>query len=248
MRSPINISIPEPCSESWQKMTPVPGGRHCDVCKKCIVDFTDKSDREIYKAYQKEGKICGQFRADQLNRLISTPKEKRVPMGIAVALALTTSTPSAAQESNSQTTVCSPKENKTETPISISSVDTTKPHFKGYVYSLETNEPIPFTTVLLYSKGDIVYSTLVDFDGHYAIPHSLFDSTSVDQLCITMIGYEDQIWHFDSPLHSLTEFENVVSMKTSMEVGLVEATLGIVVVRKAPWYKRLWWRIIRPFH
>ena len=169
-------------------------------------------------------------------------------MGIAVALALTTSTPSAAQESNSQTTVCTPKENKTEAPISISSVDTTKPHFKGYVYSLETNEPIPFTTVLLYSKGDIVYSTLVDFDGHYAIPHSFFDSTSVDQLRITMIGYEDQIWHFDSPLHSLTEFENVVLMKTSMEEGLVEATLGIVVVRKAPWYKRLWWRIIRPFH
>ena len=229
-------------------MTPVQGGRHCDVCEKCIVDFTQSSDKEIWKAYQKEGKICGQFRADQLNRLIATPREKRVPMGIAVALALTTSTPSAAQESNSQTTVCTPKENKTEAPISISSVDTTKPHFKGYVYSLETNEPIPFTTVLLYSKGDIVYSTLVDFDGHYAIPHSLFDSTSVDQLCITMIGYEDQIWHFDSPLHSLTEFENVVSMKTSMEVGLVEATLGIVVVRKAPWYKRLWWRIIRLFH
>ena len=248
MRSPINISIPEPCGESWHRMTPVPGGRHCDVCEKCIVDFTQSSDKEIWKAYQKEGEICGQFRADQLNRLISTPKEKRVPMGIAVALALTTSTPSAAQESNSQTTVCTPKENKTEAPISISSVDTTKPHFKGYVYSLETNEPIPFTTVLLYSKGDIVYSTLVDFDGHYAIPHSLFDSTSVDQLCITMIGYEDQIWHFDSPLHSLTEFENVVSMKTSMEVGLVEATLGIVVVRKAPWYKRLWWRIIRQFH
>jgi hypothetical protein len=229
-------------------MTPVQGGRHCDVCEKCIVDFTQSSDKEIWKAYQKEGKICGQFRADQLNRLIATPREKRVPMGIAVALALTTSTPSAAQESNSQTTVCTPKENKTEASISISSVDTTKPHFKGYVYSLETNEPIPFTTVLLYSKGDIVYSTLVDFDGHYAIPHSLFDSTSVDQLCITMIGYEDQIWHFDSPLHSLTEFENVVSMKTSMEVGLVEATLGIVVVRKAPWYKRLWWRIKRPFH
>ena len=248
MRSPINISIPEPCGESWQNMTPVQGGRHCDVCDKCIVDFTEKSDREIYKAYQKEGKICGQFRADQLNRLISTPKEKRVPMGIAVALALTTSTPSAAQESNSQTTVCTPKENKTEAPISISSVDTTKPHFKGYVYSLETNEPIPFTTVLLYSKGDIVYSTLVDFDGHYTIPYSLFDSTSVDQLRITMIGYEDQVWYFDSPLHSLTEFENVVSMKTSMEVGLVEATLGIVVVRKAPWYKRLWWRIKRPFH
>jgi hypothetical protein len=248
MRSPINISIPEPCGESWQNMTPVQGGRHCDVCEKCIVDFTQSSDKEIWKAYQKEGKICGQFRADQLNRLIATPREKRVPMGIAVALALTTSTPSAAQESNSQTTVCTPKENKTEASISISSVDTTKPHFKGYVYSLETNEPIPFTTVLLYSKGDIVYSTLVDFDGHYAIPHSLFDSTSVDQLCITMIGYEDQIWHFDSPLHSLTEFENVVSMKTSMEVGLVEATLGIVVVRKAPWYKRLWWRIKRPFH
>ena len=33
-----------------------------------------------------------------------------------------------------------------------------------------------------------------------------------------------------------------------MEEGLVEATLGIVVVRKAPWYKRLWWHIIRPFH
>jgi hypothetical protein len=209
MRSPINISIPEPCGESWQKMTPVQGGRHCDVCEKCIVDFTQSSDKEIWKAYQKEGKICGQFRADQLNRLISTPKEKRVPMGIAAAFALSISTPLTAQESNSQTTVCTPREATTVEPISIASVDTTKPHFKGYVYSLETNEPIPFTTVLLYSKGEMIHSVFTDFDGHYAIPHS---------------------------------------MNISREVGLVEATLGIVVVKKAPWYKRLWWRIKRPFH
>ena len=60
-------------------------------------------------------------------------------MGIAVALALTTSTPSAAQESNSQT-VCNFKENKIEAPISISSVDTT--NRLKVMYSLETNEPI----------------------------------------------------------------------------------------------------------
>jgi hypothetical protein len=99
MRSPINISIPEPCGESWQNMTPVQGGRHCDVCEKCIVDFTQSSDKEIWKAYQKEDKICGQFRPDQLNRLISQPKEKRVPMGIAAAAVLSMSTPAMAQTS-----------------------------------------------------------------------------------------------------------------------------------------------------
>ena len=42
-----NISIPQPCSQSWQQMTPVEQGRHCESCCKTVVDFTPMSNDEI---------------------------------------------------------------------------------------------------------------------------------------------------------------------------------------------------------
>jgi hypothetical protein len=51
-------------------MTPVrPDCRHCAQCHKNIVDFTFKSDAEILRHLQQnEGRICGRFRPDQLQR------------------------------------------------------------------------------------------------------------------------------------------------------------------------------------
>ena len=158
MRSPINISIPEPCGESWQKMTPVSGGRHCDVCEKCIVDFTQSSDKEIWKAYQKEDKICGQFRPDQLNRLISQPKEKRVPIGIAAAAVLSMSTPAMAQTS-APAMVEIPSNYEQQVNLYPQEVI-----LKGRVYENRTGEAIPFANVQLWSQGAMIYA------GRFKVP------------------------------------------------------------------------------
>lgn len=65
---PIQISIPKPCSEDWNRMTKKEKGRHCNSCNTTVVDFTRMSDEEIknYFIELKNTKTCGRFYAGQL--------------------------------------------------------------------------------------------------------------------------------------------------------------------------------------
>jgi len=66
----ISISIPKPCHEDWNKMTPNEQGAHCAVCAKTVVDFSNKTDIEIIDIFEKkkEEKVCGRFAPSQLSR------------------------------------------------------------------------------------------------------------------------------------------------------------------------------------
>jgi len=222
-------------------MTPVPGGRHCDVCEKCIVDFTQSSDKEIWKAYQKEGKICGQFRADQLNRLIVSPRQNRSPMGIAAAAALAVSTPMAAQTSEPPKVVMSQTINEQVQAYPQEVI------LKGRVYENETKEPLPFANVQLWSKGEMVYGGDTDFDGYFGVREAIVVDHPIDAIVVSYIGYTDVRKSFDPPLTPQTFEQLTDDLAIAMEEEQV-MLLGDVIVIKAPWYKRLWWRIKRPFH
>lgn len=67
----LKISIPKPCHEDWQQMTPQEQGRHCAVCAKTVVDFTNMTDDEVknYFITRKDEKLCGRFRNEQLDRI-----------------------------------------------------------------------------------------------------------------------------------------------------------------------------------
>jgi hypothetical protein len=61
-----NVELKFICNENWDKMHPVEGGRHCDVCNKKVVDFTNKTQNDFTRAWQEaEGKLCGRFKAKQ---------------------------------------------------------------------------------------------------------------------------------------------------------------------------------------
>ncbi len=74
----INISIPEPCSENWDKMLPEEKGRFCMSCQKVVVDFTTMSDEQLLKYFtDHEGKsTCGHFLATQVDRPLVIPQKK----------------------------------------------------------------------------------------------------------------------------------------------------------------------------
>ena len=69
MTSIQNISIPEACHESWQQMTPVEQGRHCQQCCKTVADFTVMSNQEIINYLAVTHDVCGRFDQKQLSSL-----------------------------------------------------------------------------------------------------------------------------------------------------------------------------------
>lgn len=69
MSSIRNITIPEPCHQSWNEMIPEGQGRHCQQCSKVVTDFTAMSNAQIIDYFNSYGNVCGRFGAGQLNSL-----------------------------------------------------------------------------------------------------------------------------------------------------------------------------------
>ncbi len=67
------IFIRKPCSENYDEMTSVHGGKFCDSCKHVVHDFTAMSNQQIIGVIESHnGKVCGMFDNEQL-----APSRKR---------------------------------------------------------------------------------------------------------------------------------------------------------------------------
>lgn len=65
------ITIPQPCTENWNKMSPSENGRFCLSCSKTVVDFTSMLPDEIQHFFiqNQNERICGRFRKSQLDSI-----------------------------------------------------------------------------------------------------------------------------------------------------------------------------------
>ncbi|MDB5280982.1 MAG: hypothetical protein JWO06_57 [Bacteroidota bacterium] len=72
MAKQIKIDIPKPCHENWDGMNPTEQGAFCQNCKKEVIDFSARTENEIYDILKAStGRICGRFREEQLNAPIT---------------------------------------------------------------------------------------------------------------------------------------------------------------------------------
>jgi hypothetical protein len=69
MNTKHKITIPKPCHEDWDKMTPNDNGRFCGSCSKNVVDFTNMLPDEIQIYFQQHNNVCGRFKNSQLDSL-----------------------------------------------------------------------------------------------------------------------------------------------------------------------------------
>lgn len=63
------ISIPKPCNENWNSMSPDKNGRFCNSCNKTVIDFTKMNHPEIQKYFTENSdkeRICGHFKLNQI--------------------------------------------------------------------------------------------------------------------------------------------------------------------------------------
>ncbi|MGC5743458.1 TonB-dependent receptor plug domain-containing protein [Chryseobacterium sp. NFX27] len=87
----MKITIPEPCHENWNTMTPEEKGRFCSVCSKTVRDFTIASDEEIMEVFSDPSEnICGNFYESQLNRNLQYSYLNSVFVKFAAGFILTT--------------------------------------------------------------------------------------------------------------------------------------------------------------
>lgn len=172
----IQISMTHPCSESCDKMTPQEQGRFCDHCKRCVVDFTGFSDKELYQycTVHAGERICGKVHTAQLNRTICIPHlpnsllyKLAVAAGLALIFTATTAERAFAQSPLTELSPLQQIASAEDSSKVKNSRDTFTIH--GTVYD-ETKEPmIGAVLELLNNEGEIIGGTITDVDGMYKI-------------------------------------------------------------------------------
>ena len=71
MERKYKLTIPEPCTENWDEMTPKENGRFCLSCSKTVVDFTAMLPDEVQHFFieNQNNKVCGRFKKSQLDTI-----------------------------------------------------------------------------------------------------------------------------------------------------------------------------------
>jgi len=69
MEKKHKITIPEPCHENWDEMTPKDNGRFCLSCSKTVVDFTSMLPEQIQQYFISHKNVCGRLKSEQLSEI-----------------------------------------------------------------------------------------------------------------------------------------------------------------------------------
>jgi hypothetical protein len=198
----LMLSIPNPCSENWNNMTPQEKGRFCDTCRKCVVDFTAMSDAAVLDYFNKNnGKICGRFDKRQLDRvLIINDKRFQKRFNIAASLLFLSSLgfgntvkndavlPLKVQQFNVKYAVLE-THNKSSNKVFSDDMIT----IKGNIFDTK-KEPMIGASVLL--KGT-ERGVVTNIDGEFTI--TLSRETFIDGiLVISYVGYLNQEYNLSN--------------------------------------------------
>jgi len=160
----VNISIPKPCHENWEAMTPEDKGKFCSVCTKTVFDFTKASDKEIIEQLNKDTTTCGRFYNNQLNRNLVVSKQKSSYWSIATATIigfLGLGNEVAYSQVKQDTIQTEPKEDLILGKVLIPQ--------KRIITGVVSDELGPVAGVNVVVKGSD-NSTITNFDGKFEIP------------------------------------------------------------------------------
>ncbi|RFZ85472.1 hypothetical protein DYU05_07710 [Mucilaginibacter terrenus] len=231
-----HISIPNPCSASWQEMTPTDNGRHCLQCNKNVVDFTTMTDTEVVQYIQTPGKACGRFSPHQLKRintLVEDTPRSFSWKGLVAAASLISIIPSAKAEAKTILAIeqsAAPKSGGKE--IALADSITTRITIKGKV--IDGNDKTAIPGVAIRIKGTST-GTLTNADGSFVLSSSVNNGT----LVVSFIGYQT----IEVPLINAVQPDYTIILQPDTRMMLGE----VVVVKRAPLYKRLLHKVKRIF-
>jgi len=225
--NPIQLSIPEPCSQDWNAMTSDAKGHFCAHCQKSVIDFTEWTDADLYAFFSKNNQsVCGRFKADQLDRAIQFPVQQPTRLyRVAIALGLSllfTQLP---------TTHARPKPPLTDQYIlstqEVPQNDTTGTDslvIKGTVLDA-TKQPAINAIVSVEQCGVNIGGTVTDIDGNFEIvlPDSI-KGVNI-QLKTAYAGHMTAIFPYDATKQTI-----IIPLKATESLGMIDR----VIIYKRP--------------
>lgn len=242
----LPIQIPKPCHEDWQQMTPEDKGRHCLVCQKTVIDFTQLTDTEILSYFQqKPTGVCGRFRPEQLApkpvaEVTQTSRWKMYLMALSATFALKTMLTETAK---AQTPV--EQREPQITPPRVGTVayvhDEEQFTISGKVIDADTKEAIPGVSIAI--KGT-TQGTNTNANGEF----KFVQFKKGDTLVVSLIGYVTQEHKVQSEQLAIIKMSpDVEALSTMVVVGYGEVytdkNLPIKNTRHVPLHKRVCYRV-----
>ncbi|MBC9910580.1 carboxypeptidase-like regulatory domain-containing protein [Chitinophaga varians] len=224
---PLVVSMPQPCQQPWEDMTPDARGRFCGSCQKSVIDFSILSDSQIVALLSDTSqKYCGRFKKSQLDRLILPEQQAASLLPAAVlSVMLAASVPAAAADNHSQ---------HLPTDTTVSRTITGK-------VTMEDGALIPGTSIRV--KGTKT-GTITDPNGHYRLNIPSAPSGQQVVLVFSYIGCLEK----EVTLAAQQTVDVVLKPDESRLADEVVIAGGPCVKRATPWqrlkyrWQRLWRR------
>ncbi|HVX50195.1 MAG TPA: carboxypeptidase-like regulatory domain-containing protein [Chitinophagaceae bacterium] len=193
MRNQLYVTIPTPCHENWQNMTPADKGRFCQSCAKQVVDFTMMTDNEVLNYFKKAtGPTCGRFMNDQLQRPLQPVKQdKKKAWWIAamMPLLLFFKKVDAQKKAVAEDTAIGVNTNeyilmgKVATPQIVAESIPVKRNITGVIFDTE-GKPVPFANVQITGKG---LAAIADSSGMFSF--SIMPANTKIKMQVFALGY-----------------------------------------------------------
>lgn len=171
------ITIPEPCHEDWNKMTPTEKGAFCKSCQKEVHDFTNKSKQEAEEIIDKaEGKVCGRFRKDQISSS-NNFTSMAIKSGIAASLIFSTQAAITQNIIQGEPTI----DTQIQQPLTIA----------GSIFNQQQNK-LSFAICTLYKGNEIIQITHANQFGNFSF-RPVHYSLEELHMVVSHEGYENEI-------------------------------------------------------
>ncbi|UOR04772.1 carboxypeptidase-like regulatory domain-containing protein [Hymenobacter aerilatus] len=241
------LSVPTPCHENWQQMTPATNGRHCAACQTVVVDFTHFTDAELlaYLGQHAGQSTCGRFRAEQLGRPLqpttaATVGTARWRTWLAAAVAVWGLREVAAPAVRAQVPLEQREPTPTLAPITLGLVAPPPVTVHGVV--TDADGPLPGVTVLLPGTQ---LGAVSDTNGRFELTVPPAAVAMHLQLTVSYIGYQPQ--HVAIPTSPNQTLHVVLTPDVK---GMLSGEVVVVDgYSSSPWYtpRGLWQRVKRPF-
>ena len=223
MTKKLHISIPQPCHENWEAMTPVEKGKFCNTCQKKVYDLTTASDKEIIEVLQNNNAACGRFTSSQLNRNLYNNQQKSSYWLIACATLLGLiglgNHSIYAQVKNDTI--------KVDTKVNTTFKDSINSNLTHKIKGTVSDElgPLPGATVVI--KGTTVGVT-TDFNGVFEI-----DAKMNDTLEVSFVGKH-------KVLHKITSNNEI---EVNLNHSFIAGEISVCYIKKRTFFGRIFYKI-----